>query len=157
MISQLWKVVFFSLCLPFISFANDGRNVEGELKQLAGSWKVKRLEVSGVASPANQCDKIRIVVEGNYLIVKGVDGSQVKNYIHLNPKTSPQEIDLEPLRNQAPTARGIYQLNGSTMILCVSDEHSLGKSTWVDTRPKSFSSTPRSSGQVLMELEKVKE
>lgn len=114
-------------------------------KKWNGTWTVKRLQVEGVDAPTDLRNKVTVVIDGNQMTVKGFDAQDVKNTFSLKTSSRPGQIDLTPARANSPAAKGIYQFDGNTLSICVSD---------TGDRPGEFA-TKTKSGQVLMVLEKA--
>ncbi len=117
--------------------------------RLQGTWKVVRMEHAGKKVPADQFADLRIVISGNELT--GKEGDQVRERFTftLDPAKKPRTIDTTAIEGPAKgeTARGIYELDGDTLKLCVSEK---GKE-----RPAEFA-TKTGTDRVLFVLRREK-
>jgi uncharacterized protein (TIGR03067 family) len=117
--------------------------------KLQGTWKVIRMEHAGKNVPADQFADLRIVISGNELT--GKEGDQVRERFTftLDSAQKPRTIDTTAIEGPAKgeTSRGIYEIDGDTVKLCVNEK---GKE-----RPSAFA-TKEGTTHVLLLLQREK-
>jgi uncharacterized protein (TIGR03067 family) len=87
--------------------------------QLQGTWKVVSAWQRGEQSPAERVANLRLVIEGDRLIIKeGDKPSDEKATFKLDPKQKPPAIDIIPDGKADRTVPGIYELKGDELKLC---------------------------------------
>jgi uncharacterized protein (TIGR03067 family) len=89
---------------------------------IQGRWKPVSIERGGkpIASRAEPNDKLALVIEGDRYDWTGGDVPVGGTYT-LDPSKTPKQIDLTPNGgpNRGSTLKGIYQIEGDTLKLCL--------------------------------------
>jgi RNA polymerase sigma factor (sigma-70 family) len=111
-----------SLSLVWALAASGGAAGKGrsDRELLQGSWKILDVEMAGKKAEGEEADQIKqrkLIVKGNQMTIKFACD------FTLNEKKTPREIDLEVKEGGPPeigTWRGIYELKGDDLKLCLS-------------------------------------
>jgi uncharacterized protein (TIGR03067 family) len=123
-----------------------------ELDRLAGTWEVLELIDDGKAIP--QAEIRRTLIQDGRLQIKG----NIISFIRpgrserrelpfvVNASVSPRALDIAGAEKTG--SKGIYSLDGETLIICLAGEEKT-------TRPSTFTSSPGSS-RLLMTLTRAK-
>jgi uncharacterized protein (TIGR03067 family) len=100
---------------------------KGELKKLAGDWKVASAEKNGKADEGRA--KAKLSFDGERLTIT-TEGRRGREYfrVQLDPAKKPKTIDIRGFRG---TIHAIYTLDGDSLKLCWEEGSS--------TAPKEFS------------------
>lgn len=127
------------LFLPTMALAEDA-------KEMAGTWKSTSYVIDGDNVPADVASKLKIIVKGDTLTMRGGLAQAGGQYIptisltsykmKLGTANGQKTIDLTPVRGGGKTIRGIYKLEGGKLTLCLG---------LTGTRPGSFESKPNSA------------
>jgi uncharacterized protein (TIGR03067 family) len=86
-----------------------------DLKALQGTWQMQKGVQGGNEAPAARATRIKLVVTGNTFELFDGSGSD-KTTAELDGGRKPARIDL---KKGDKTAKGIYQLEGDTLTLCL--------------------------------------
>jgi uncharacterized protein (TIGR03067 family) len=105
---------------------------EPELKALQGTWKVSKLVKEGKAAPAEELEKMQVVIQGDKFTFK--EGKDEALRLSVNSTRKPIAIDLNSDQEGDRAMRGIYQLDKDVLKICLALR---GK-----PRPTEFSSRP---------------
>ena len=140
--------LFFALTAT----AAEKPSAEGDMKKMQGTWAVASLTTNGKRVPADALKNAHFIVTTNKYRYRGDENYE--GTFTLVPSSKPRGIDSTFLETEGAStkatgvARGIYKFEGGRLIFCWSQAGS-------ETRPKEFSSEPK-SGNRLMILEKAK-
>jgi uncharacterized protein (TIGR03067 family) len=97
---------------------------DNERDKLQGTWQVAGMEQGGKKVPAGELAQMKVVIRGNELT--GLEGGQVRERFTftLDATKTPKTIDTTAVEGPAKgeTARGIYELTGDTLRICVSEK-----------------------------------
>ncbi|MBP3958923.1 sigma-70 family RNA polymerase sigma factor [Gemmata sp. G18] len=125
-----------------------------ELKALKGEWRVVKLETD--RKNERELAGLRFAFTDNHLAIRSANEDENENFtVGLVPTESPRHVDLtienpeKGERDAGKVARGIYELKGDTLTLCV--RHFAADDA---NRPTAFKS---GEGLVLTVLERVKD
>jgi uncharacterized protein (TIGR03067 family) len=120
-----------------------------DIDKLKGAWLVIGGEADGRALPEEEVKKKVIVRFAAETLVLTEDGKQDKVELKykLDPTQKPKAIDITPETAERGVIRGIYQLDGDTLKVCLGEP---GKE-----RPAKFETKP-GSGHKLMKLSRMK-
>ena len=112
--------------------------------QLQGKWKPVSAKGAGQEAPAEELGKVRFVIEGNKLSIRGEDRPDEAFSFTLDPTKLPKEIDLTALNKEGKPSilrttsndpgtkdvrKGIYSLEGDTLKICIADDHTTARPT----------------------------
>jgi uncharacterized protein (TIGR03067 family) len=120
--------------------AGDGKDQD----HLQGTWAVTELVANGKPAPEEVVQKMKWTVKGDKLTLSlpGRDGKPATKEFRfkLGPTKSPRTIDLTALDGpyKGTVSLGIYELDGDTLKLCVSNNPRK------KDRPGAFDSPPGS-------------
>jgi uncharacterized protein (TIGR03067 family) len=114
-------------------------------KKLQGTWYTVSVESHGMKVPAERilAKDVRLVVKGNQWTLKETQGDADKEYtVRLDPAKKPKAIDIvyQTGENKGKTSLGIYELDGSTLRVCLGEPG--------DPRPTKF----RGDGAYTLEV-----
>jgi uncharacterized protein (TIGR03067 family) len=99
--------------------------------RIQGTWKVVRLIVNGEDLPPEVIGKGQLIFKDDKLTFK--DGDRTKDATFtLDPKKTPPAIDLREPGKDGKVLRGIYQLDGDDLKICIP--------FFGEERPKEFAS-----------------
>lgn len=111
---------------------------------LTGEWQVTYVEDSGRIAPQESLEQIKIRFTADSMVTSAMGRDSAADY-QLNPAAQPAHIDLT---SNGRTKPGIYDLQGDTLRICVSEA--------TDERPTAFDSQPDSVNDLVMILKRVK-
>ena len=127
------------LLLPGLATADDAQ-------ALTGTWKSVSYVIDGDTIPADVASKLKYIVKGNILTMRGGLAQAGGNYIptvstvsykmKLGTSNGHKTIDLTPTRGNGKALRGIYKLEEGKLTLCLG---------LTGTRPTSFDSPANSA------------
>jgi len=124
----------------------EGDAAKKALARLQGTWKILKFMKGGDLEPADEVQKMRVVIAGDKLTVRtGKKDDEAR--IALDPSKKPPTIDIHPPREKKPV-RGIYKLEKDQLTICFTPD---GK----EQRPTEFTSTQK-AGTSLLVLEREK-
>ena len=111
--------------------------MDQDLDLLQGTWTVTALEMDGEEMPAEMLDNARVTIEADHFSSTGM-GPDYKGTLRLDAAATPRKFDLhfDEGPEKGNTNRGIYEINGDTLKLCLATR---GKA-----RPSSFATKPGS-------------
>jgi uncharacterized protein (TIGR03067 family) len=141
------------LCLVvgLLAAADDADEdpVKRDLARLQGEWRVVKLEANGKTAPAEAVAAARFLFKDNTIITREGDKEVSTGFVRLDPGRKPAEIEISPekLPVRGKTTKGIYQLDGDTLLLALA---AVG-----EDRPASFAA-PANSNHVVFTLQRVK-
>lgn len=126
-----------------------GDQVDNELKENEGVWKVVRAEQSGNRLPDEELKEMTVTFCGGVMTIKSGDNLDLCD-VEIDPTTIPKGIDFRAHKlKKKQVDRGIYQLNGDELTLCWSGEKFPGG------RTEEFKTTI-GGGQRLLVLQRAK-
>jgi uncharacterized protein (TIGR03067 family) len=88
---------------------------DAKKEKLEGTWAVVSGEKGGEKAPEDAFKDVKITFAGDKMSFQKGDKSQ-DGTIKLDPAKKPREIDIT---REGKTARGIYELTGNTLKLCI--------------------------------------
>jgi RNA polymerase sigma-70 factor (ECF subfamily) len=99
---------------------------DGDKRKLQGTWYTVSVESHGMKIPEARilAKGVRLVVEGDRWTLKEMQGDADKKYmVGLDPAKNPKAIDVvyKTGPNKGKTSLGIYELDGSTLRICVGE------------------------------------
>jgi uncharacterized protein (TIGR03067 family) len=119
-------------------------------EELAGNWRMSSFIVNGDKIPTDVANKLRIIVTGDTMTMRGSIAGNGKRYLPIVSVTvykmtlgisnGVKTIDLTPVGEGRPM-RGIYKLEDGKLTLC------LGMN---NVRPSGFASKPNSSASLCV-------
>jgi uncharacterized protein (TIGR03067 family) len=107
---------------------------------LVGEWLIEKAVRGGHDSTPPAGSKITFTADGRALIRDGKRGKDEPNTYTTDPKKDPPEIDIRPRGKTETSFRGIYKLEGDSLIMCVTVE---------GDRPKQFESPDASEVRLI--------
>jgi uncharacterized protein (TIGR03067 family) len=119
-------------------------NAKSDHAALQGDWRVILAEDSGRASSQDALRDTRVSIKHDEFVME-IAGRKNVSTFKLDPSTSPKSIDLKAAGRTRP---GIYDLQGDTLRICVSEA--------ADSRPTVFDSQPGSVNDVVLTLKRAK-
>jgi uncharacterized protein (TIGR03067 family) len=103
----------------FESWPRLARHVE-QLRALEGTWSFERLEVDGVAIPAEGLAASRLLIDGDRFRTEAPEGNY-EGVFNIDVEAAPHRIDIEFV--EGPEAGnwnyGIFRLDGDELELCL--------------------------------------
>ena len=126
---------------PVPTTPGSGDRLRDDLDKLQGTWRIESSLWNGDPQPEADMH-MRIIFQGNKLIVVDNDNQRKEETIKLMPDQHPKAIDYWSKRG-SQAAPGIYSLEGDTFTWC----SATGRNK---VRPTSFSSQPGSKQSVLV-------
>ena len=99
---------------------------EEDKKKLQGTWYTVSVESHGMKVPAERIltKDVRLVVKSDQWTLKETQGDADKEYtVRLDPAKKPKAIDIvyKTGENKGKTSLGIYELDGSTLQVCLGE------------------------------------
>src|SRR5262249_30534152 len=95
--------------------ALGARGGDAKKEKLEGTWAVVSGEKGGEKAPEGELEGVKIIIAGDKMTFQQ-GGKDQEGSIKLDPGKKPKEIDIT---RGEKTARGIYELTGDTLKLCV--------------------------------------
>jgi uncharacterized protein (TIGR03067 family) len=132
--------------------ADQGEDMNKELKALEGTWKAVAMEAGGQPLPKESLPPFTFIVgAGGKSVAKMAEGEEQAT-ISVDPTKSPRTIDNlhESGATKGKTQYGIYKLEGDKWTVCMTRP---GVSP--DDRPKTFDTT--GTANVLFVFERQKQ
>jgi uncharacterized protein (TIGR03067 family) len=132
----------------FLVAADDPK---AEQAKLQGTWLVVAAERNGKKSPAEELKQVKptLTIKGDKLSTSfqnnGKEVTDDTGSFKIDPSTKPKSIDLTGFPVPGKTFKGIYELDGDMLKICIGETD----------RPKEFASKAESKTGLLM-LKKVK-
>jgi uncharacterized protein (TIGR03067 family) len=137
-VSLLFALV---VCVNPVGAAAPSPNpASADAKAIQGTWKMVFAAGAGRALPQEEFAGHRLVFSGDkYTYFKEEDKLHDHGAFRLDPKARPRAIDIieDQGPNRGTTSRGIYMLDGDTLVVCYNLPHM--------SRPTEFSSKADSS------------
>jgi uncharacterized protein (TIGR03067 family) len=138
------------LCLTALLPAPDTAVDEAkkELERIQGTWVATRIEING--RPTNLGGS-KLICTGDQYVQMAGDQEVVERGTHkLDPTKKPKHMDITITGGEQKglTQLGIYELEGDTLKMCVSEAGS-------KERPKDFSTKP-GTGQIFVTFKREK-
>ncbi len=149
---MLWLTIVVQMLNVLLSDGQFGPQLNATGTEAQGTWRLLSLEYEGVTTSdlnttKNYYAEMRFVFGNDSLIIRGKSVLLPMEYrLTLRPKQEPKEIDV--VCNGLGTWKGIYEVKGDKMSLCIGDSEG-------HDRPKEFK-TQAGSGLRLLLLERVK-
>lgn len=113
--------------------ADDKGDAKKELAKLDGTWQAQSMEVDGNKNDDAKSFSVTIK-DGKYSAKMGSDVYN-EGKLTIDPTKKPKTLDVMPSKgdNEGKTMQGIYELDGDTLKICLSQPDG--------DRPKEFAST----------------
>jgi uncharacterized protein (TIGR03067 family) len=137
------------LALGFLTGAGGAPQADRSKKDLdhmQGSWQAVALEVKGTPGGADVVEKLKLIVKKDHYAVKANGKDHVSAKVVLRAGKKPKELDL--VQETGPVYKGIYEIDGDTLKICLSLSSDAG-------RPKRFA-TEEGSNTALFTWERTK-
>jgi uncharacterized protein (TIGR03067 family) len=133
------------VAITFTAHADDAKDAEN----IIGKWSVVRGERNGDALPEDQVKELKLTFGKEMLTLSSPEGEKEAT-VKLDPTKKPKTIDVIPKDGprKGQLLRGIYELKGDELRLCMSDSEQ-------SERPTEFKS-PNGSSFVLLSLKRDK-
>jgi uncharacterized protein (TIGR03067 family) len=132
-----------------VLLAADAPKAATDQDRIQGKWKITAQVEEGKPSPPARYEKMCLRFTADKMIAVERDEKHEATY-KLGPRRTPPAIEITP--DDGPSkgeqARGIYQLDGDRLKICLTLE--AGK------EPPTDFSAPADSGRVLLTLERIK-
>lgn len=148
---ELMKRLMTAAWLCVVALSMTGSATADDQKSLQGMWEIATLIEDGQNVPPETVKKTllkdgRLKVEGNQITLTTANATKPRKLAFvLNNEVTPNTIDLAGTERAG--SRGIYMLNGDTLMICLSGPTAA-------TRPSEFKSRPGSQA-LLMILTRV--
>ena len=128
--------------------ADDAADEQAEYARFAGTWAFESLEIDGKAVPPGVFKAARLTLKGNAFTQTGF-GETARGTYKVDVRKTPRTIDITfgDGPQAGKTAQGVYELEGDTYKVCVSE---VGR-----PRPTGLVSRP-GSGHALEVLKRQK-
>lgn len=129
--------------LGFLGSANNNHE-----SLLNGLWEGESLRVYGETAPVEAARSIRVFIKNDRMFIKVnlFNRRETECLFKIDETKSPKQIDITSADDSSKSALGIYELNGTTLKVCLKLEAD-GK------RPDGFAAE-KDSQTVLMEFKK---
>src|SRR4051794_7412841 len=117
--------------------------MDAELQQLQGTWRAGKIETGGRPVPTQAARRLSYVFASDRVtLVEGQEATGAGT-VSVDPDANPKTIDVVMTSGPgcARSARGIYEVTGDHLTLCIGEE-----------RPAGFSGAGTAA---LVELERV--
>ena len=119
-----------------------------DAKKMHGTWDIVEYEIQGTKMPAGFLKKVKVIFEGDKFKFDTGDPNIKQMTYKIDAAKKPKQIDVTTEDAGAKTEyRGIYQLDGDTLKMCVFAK--------IAERPTDFKSNPDVKS-FLMVLKKQK-
>src|SRR5262245_55680281 len=143
--------MFIRVVLPFavvllIAAATPAQDTKKELEKLQGEWTMVSMETRGKKAPDDVVNQDKLTIKGDQWTVTTLKGGEGKATFKIDPSKTPKTIDLTFEIDKTAPSRGIYKLEGDTLILCRTAGHL--------ERPKEFKTTEEAG--ILMVWKRTK-
>lgn len=131
----------------------SGDEAKEDQDKLQGTWQATEGLSEGKPLSREQVQRLKAVFSGEKMSISPLDGDGKKaleNTFRVDPSKTPRAIDATRAEGggKGKTVRGIYELDGGTLKLCLT-------SRFERERPTEFAA-PQKSGLVLVTLTRVK-
>jgi uncharacterized protein (TIGR03067 family) len=109
------------LATPLALGADNGDDVQKELKALEGKWKAVAMEAGGKPLPKESIPDFTFIVAANGKSTGQTQQGDYQATIAVDPKKTPKTIDNlhETGAQQGKKQYGIYKLDGDTWTVCM--------------------------------------
>jgi uncharacterized protein (TIGR03067 family) len=140
------------LATPFALGADNGDDVQKELKALEGKWKAVAMEAGGKPFPNDNIPDFTFIVAANGKSTGQTPQGEYQATIAVDPKKAPKTIDNlhESGAQQGKKQYGIYKLEGDKWTVCMT-RPGVAESD----RPKDF--TTKDTANVVFVFERAKQ
>lgn len=147
------KFVFCSLLAVIFGSADPvrGEDAKGDQEKIQGTWQATEGTSDGKPIPKEQLERLKMVFSREKMSLFPPDGKNtVESTFALDSGKKPKAIDTtrQEGASKGKTAKGIYELDGDTLKLCL-------PARLEKDRPTEFAA-PEKSGLVLLTLKRVK-
>lgn len=131
-----------------------GDDAKRDEDKLQGTWQATEGVLDGKPVPKEPLQRLKVVFSGEKMSIFPLDGDgkqAMENTFRVDPSKKPKAIDVTRLEGggKGKTAKGIYELDGDTLKLCLAIRLE-------NERPTEFAAS-ETSGLVLLTLKRVKE
>ena len=113
---------------------------------VVGSWVAESVVVGGTPEKLEPGMTFTLTGDGKCLVKEGKDDKPEEMSYFIDPKKDPGHFDLREPGMQGELMKGIYKLDGDTLIVCL---------TMKGDRPAAFTS-PAGSETILVTLKRMK-
>jgi len=130
--------MFVRVVLPFavvllIAAGGPAQDTKKELEKLQGEWTMVSMETKGMKAGDKVVKQYKLTIKGDQWTVTTLKGGARATF-KIDPSKNPKTIDLTfELNKKGTPSRGIYKLEGDTLILC--------RAAGDRERPKEFKTT----------------
>jgi uncharacterized protein (TIGR03067 family) len=102
--------------------------MEADLQQLQGTWRAVRVETGGGPVPAEVARRLRYRFEGGRVTLLEGERATGAGTVTVHPAATPKAIDVEMTEGpgSGQVARGIYEIVGDCLRLCIGPERPTG-------------------------------
>ncbi len=113
------RMLLLVVSVALLLAAEPKDEAKKELEKLQGEWVMASLEVDGKAVPQEKLRDTTLTIKGDKYIVS-VKDTKHEVTITLDPSQKPKAIDMAfPDGGNAPKiGKGIYKIDGDTLMLC---------------------------------------
>ena len=134
----------------FPVLASGGDATSKDLDALRGTWKVTQLTEMGEKLPDKELAPVEVIILGNKMTINDDGKFREEITLKLDATKKPKAVDFNYSKgpNTGKVERGIYLLEGDTLIFCINEKKD-------GERPTEFAST-KGNGCSLAVLKKTK-
>jgi uncharacterized protein (TIGR03067 family) len=132
---SLWCITFLALAVS--TSAGQDKAGTSDKDKFQGAWSVSSSTKDGKEMPADKIKGVKIVFEGDKVLVKSADKDEEASY-KLDSSKKPKQFDLTLPGEMLP---GIYDLDGDTLKIALGENK---------MRPKDFNGKDDSNILVLV-------
>jgi uncharacterized protein (TIGR03067 family) len=97
--------------------------VQEEIRNLQGTWKVIAAESRGEISSRKEIEELEVIFTGNTIHIREAGKVQERFTYKLDPSKTPRAVDFTFTegKKKGRTDRAIYQLDGNNLKICIQE------------------------------------